>query len=157
MYLIAAEAILGKSVGAQPGTGIDTNAVCNDATALGYLNKIRQRAGVAPLTGSFTYKQLLNERRLEFAIEADYWYDLGRLDGFQTDTKTAHHPTATAIISHQNRGDSNGAGTAANNYTDYQRNTLYVTPTDANFLLPIPATEIAADPQLLKDPVPYKF
>lgn len=157
MYLIAAEAILGKQAGVQPGTGIDTNFVCTDATALGYLNTIRQRAGLSALVGSFTYKQLLTERRLEFAIEGDYWYDLQRLDGYQPDTKTAHHPVAISIISKQNRGDSNGAGTAANNYTDYQRNMVFVTPTDANFLLPIPATEIAADPNLLKDPVPYKF
>ncbi len=163
MYLIAAEAILGKTANVQPGTGIDTNAVCSDATALGYLNKIRQRAGLSALTGSFTYKQLLNERRLEFAIEGDYWYDLQRLDGYQPDVKTGnspvpgHHPVAISIISKQNRGDSNGAGTAANNYTDYQRNILNITPANDKFLLPIPATEIAADPNLMNDPVPYKF
>ncbi len=99
------------------------------------------------------YQQLLNERRLEFAIEGEYWYDLQRLDGFNN----AHHPVAITIISGQNRGDSNGAGTAANNYTDYQRNTLYITPSDAQFLIPIPATDVAADPALLQPPVAYKF
>jgi hypothetical protein len=153
VYLIAAEAILGASSGSAPGTGIPLTASSSDATALSYLNKVRQRAGLAPLTGSFTYKQLLNERRLEFAIEADYWYDLQRIDGFNN----LHHPTAITIISAQNRGDSDGAGTAANDYTDYSRNTVYVIPTDASFLLPIPATETAADPALLLDPVPYKF
>jgi starch-binding outer membrane protein, SusD/RagB family len=95
---------------------------------------------------------LLNERRLEFAIEGDYWYDLQRIDGFNN----PHHPVAIGIISAQNRGNSSGAGTAPN-YTDFTRNTLTVIPTDAQFLLPPPATESTADPLLLKPPVPYKF
>jgi hypothetical protein len=152
IYLIEAEAILGKSSGVAPGTGIPLSATTNDPTALKYINLVRQRAGLAALT-SFTYQQLFNERRLEFAIEGEYWYDLQRIDGFNN----AHHPVAEGIISGQNRGDSNGAGTAANNYTDYQRNILYVTASDASFLIPIPATETAADPTLLQPPVPYKF
>ncbi|MDP4265085.1 MAG: RagB/SusD family nutrient uptake outer membrane protein [Bacteroidota bacterium] len=158
MYLIAAEAIMGKAAGVQPGTGIPSGTVSSDATALSYLNKVRQRAGL-PALASFTYQQLLNERRLEFAIEADYWYDLQRVDGFQPaaiDGKTDHHPTAISIIAAQNRGDSNGAGTPPL-YTDYTRNTLHVTPNDKNFLLPIPATETTADPALLQAPVPYHF
>jgi len=152
IYLIGAEAILGTASGAKPGTGIPMNASTADATALKYINLIRQRAMLPALT-SLTYQQLINERRLEFAIEGEYWYDLQRLDGFNN----PHHATAIAIISQQNRGDSDGAGTAANNYTDYNRNTLHVTPSDAAFLLPIPATETAADPALLQPPVPYKF
>lgn len=159
MYLIAAEAILGKAAGVQAGTGIPLSSVCTDAAALGYLNKIRQRAGLPAITGSFTYQQLMNERRLEFAIEGCYWYDLQRLDGFQptaSDSKTDKHPVAISVIAAQNRGNSNGSGTAPA-YIDYTRNTLYITPTNANFLLPIPATETAADPALLGAPVPYIF
>jgi hypothetical protein len=152
MYLIAAEAIMGKGAGVQQGTGIPLTTKSSDATALSYINIIRARAHVPALSGSFTYQQLLNERRLEFAIEADYWFDLQRLDGFNN----AHHPVATVIISQQNRGDAT-TGTAANNYTDYTLNPLYVTPTDASFLMPIPATEVAADPALLQPPVPYNF
>ncbi len=151
VYLIEAEAILGKSSGTAAGTGIPLTAATTDATALKYLNLVRQRAGLAPLA-SVTYQQLLNERRLEFAIEGDYWYDLCRLDGFNNQ----HHPTATGIISAQNRGNSNGTGTAPN-YTDYTRNTFNVTPTDNQFLLPVPASESSVDPALLTAPVPYKF
>lgn len=152
IYLIEAEAILGKGAGVAPGTGIPMTATTSDATALKYLNLVRQRAGLGGLS-SFSYQQLMNERRLELAIEGEYWYDLQRLDGFNN----AHHPIAEAIIANQNRGDSNSGGTAANNYTDYQRNTLYVTATDANFLLPVPATDAQADPMLLQPPVPYTF
>jgi hypothetical protein len=151
MYLIAAEAILGKSVNVQPGTGIDTNAVSADPVALGYLNKIRQRAGVPPLVGSFTYKQLLNERRLEFAIEGDYWYDLQRIDGFNN----AHHPVAANIINNQDRRTVNIDNTTGL-ITSYSSGRSF-TLTDANFILPYPATETAADPALLQPPVPYKF
>ena len=151
MYLIAAEAILGKIANVQPGTGIDTNAVSADPVALGYLNKIRQRAGVPPLVGSFTYKQLLNERRLEFAIEGDYWYDLQRIDGFNN----AHHPVATNIINNQDRRTVNINATTGL-ITSYNSGRSF-TLTDANFILPYPATETAADPALLQPPVPYKF
>ncbi|MDR0793909.1 MAG: RagB/SusD family nutrient uptake outer membrane protein [Chitinophagaceae bacterium] len=152
MYLIAAEAIVGKAAGVQQGKGIPLTTSSSDATALGYINVIRKRAGVAPLSGSFTYQQLLDERRMEFAFEGDFWYDLQRIDGFNSST----HPVAIGIIKAQNRGGAT-AGTEANNYLDYTINTFNVSPTDTNFLLPIPATEAAADPALLQPPVPYDF
>jgi len=150
VLLIGAEAILGKSAGVQPGQGIDTNAVSTDAVALGYLNKVRQRAGLPALT-SFTYKQLLTERRLEFAIEGDYWYDLQRIDGFNN----PHHPMATAIINAQDRRTVNVDGNTGQ-ITSYNPGRSF-TLTDANFILPYPATETAANPSLLMPPVPYKF
>lgn len=152
IYLIEAEAIMGAASGVAAGTGIPMTFSSTDPTALKYLNLVRQRAGVSQLT-SFTYQQLFNERRLELAIEGEFWYDLQRIDGFNN----PHHPIAEGIIASQNRGNSTSAGTAANNYTDYQRNYLYVTATDANFLLPIPVTETTADPALLGAPVPYTF
>lgn len=152
VYLIAAEAIMGTEANPGVGHGIDTNFVCTDPAALGYLNKIRKRAGLPAVT-SFTYRDLIKERRLEFAFEGDYWFDLQRIDGFNSAT----HPVARSIISKINKGDSNSAGTAANNYTDYGRNYEYYTPTDAQFLLPIPNTDVSADPALLEPPVPYKF
>jgi starch-binding outer membrane protein, SusD/RagB family len=151
VYLIEAEAIMGIAAGTAPGTGIPLSTTSSDPTALKYLNLIRQRAGV-PALASFTYQQLINERRLEFAIEGDYWYDLQRLDGFNS----SRHPVAEAIIAAQNRGGSSGSGTAPL-YIDWTRNTLNIPATDANFLIPIPATDVAADPTLTSAPVPYKF
>jgi starch-binding outer membrane protein, SusD/RagB family len=152
VYLIEAEAILGKASGVQAGAGIPLTASSTDPTALKYLNLVRKRAGLTTPLASFTYSQLLNERRLEFAIEGDFWYDLCRLDGFNS----PHHPVAISIISVQDRGSSSGAGTAPN-YTDYTRSTFYITPTDNQFLLPVPASESTVDPALLAAPVPYKF
>jgi hypothetical protein len=146
VYLIAAEAILGQSANPGVGHGIDTAASTNDATALKYFNKIRQRAGVQQKT-SITYRDIIKERRLEFAIEGDYWYDLCRMDGFNSAT----HPVAISIISKQDRGDSS-TDTPPVRYHD-----ATYTPTNLDFLFPVPATEVAADPNLIKAPVPYVF
>ncbi|HEY6900611.1 MAG TPA: RagB/SusD family nutrient uptake outer membrane protein, partial [Puia sp.] len=149
VYLIAAEAILGQSAGAN-AAGLDTLASTNNATAIGYFNKIRQRAGLpqVPGGGSITFRDIIKERRLEFAIEGDYWFDLCRLDGFNA----TRHPKAIAIIKAQDRGSS------SNDYPNYVRyGDGYFKPTDGNFKFPYPATEVAADPLLAADPVPYKF
>ena len=42
-------------------------------------------------------------------------------------------------------------------YTNYTINQTFIVPTDAQFIIPIPATEVAADPALIGAPVPYKF
>jgi len=149
MYLIAAEARLAIQHNIAVGTGIDTNYTCNDPVAVNEINAIRQRADVVSFTDNFSYKQLLNERRLEFAIEGEYWYDLQRIDGFNV----SHHPTAIKIISSQNRAQD-GDNTAT---TEADLTPSYVKPTDANFLLPIPSSETAIDPALLQPPVPYDF
>ncbi|MGN6640139.1 MAG: RagB/SusD family nutrient uptake outer membrane protein [Mucilaginibacter sp.] len=130
-------------------------ASTSNAQALASFNAVRTRVGVPAVT-SFTYQQLLLERRLEFALEQDYWFDLCRLDGYQTSgsaTSPTHHPTAIAIISQQERGTY--STTADKSPIQIYSNKL--TPTDANFFFPVPATEAATDPNLVKAPVPYKF
>jgi len=151
IHLIEADAIMGKAANPGVGHGIDTLFSTNGPTALKYFNLVRQRAGIAPVT-SFTYRQLINERRLEFAIEGDGWYDLQRIDGFNVSA----HPVAQNIESGIDKGNSSG-GTAANNYTDFTIYPVYTVPTNAQFLVPIPATETVADPALLEPPVPYNF
>jgi len=154
VLLIDAEAILGQAAGVQPGTGIPLNASTSNAEALANVNAVRARVGVPPLA-TLTYQQLLLERRLEFALEQDYWFDLCRIDGYQTAgsaTFPTHHPTATAIISQQERGTY--SNTAPNNPVIYSSK---LTPTDANFFFPVPATESATDPNLVKAPVHYVF
>ena len=154
VLLIEAEAILGQAAAVQPGTGIPLAATTSDPTALQYFNMVRARVGVPTVT-SFTYQQLLNERRLEFALEQDYWFDLCRIDGYQpagSATSPTHHPTAIGIISQQERGTY--SATADNNPTIYSNK---LTPTDANFFFPVPVIESATDPNLIKAPVKYPF
>ena len=67
-----AEAVLGETENAS-GVG----ATVTDAEAVGYLNQVRTRVGNQPLS-SYNYSSLRHERRLEFAFEGLYWYDLVR-------------------------------------------------------------------------------
>jgi hypothetical protein len=146
VLLIEAEAILGQSANPGVGHGISMSASTSDPTALKYFNLVRQRANVAPVT-SFTYQQLLLERRCEFALEQDYWFDLGRIDGFNVTS----HPTAIAIMANQERGTYSGTTAPITIYSAH-----YV-PTNAQFFIPVPSAESTSDPNLIKAPVPYVF
>ncbi|GGG98448.1 membrane protein [Pedobacter zeae] len=133
VLLIEAEAVL---------AGAERTA---DDAALIPFNKIRRRAGLIPKT-SITIADIYQERRMEFVFEADYWFDLGRLDGFNVTS----HPKAIAIISNQERG-------IYSNTTPVVIWGQKYTPTDANFRLPYPTTETILNPKLLLPPVPYNF
>jgi len=63
VYLNLAEAILGNSEST------------TDAEALKYFNAVRTRAGL-DTKASISYEDLRHERRMEFAFEGLYWYDL---------------------------------------------------------------------------------
>ncbi|KQS91863.1 RagB/SusD family nutrient uptake outer membrane protein [Chryseobacterium sp. Leaf394] len=58
------------------------NSEGNTGQAVGHLNRIRQRAGLAPLSSSISAADfttaLRKERRVEFAGEGIYWHDLVR-------------------------------------------------------------------------------
>ncbi len=155
VLLIEAESIMGQQAAAGPSKGIDTGYVSTDPIAIQYLNMVRKRAG-APAVTSFSYKDLLRERRLEFALEQDYWFDLVRIDGFNAmaSSDPGSHPVATNIIKNQERGDSSG-GTAAASYRDYTIYSVKIIPT--YFWFPVPINEATADPNLVKAPVPYVF
>lgn len=159
VYLIEAEAVM---------AGATTSS---DPAALNAINKIRNRAGLGSLTiisrvgfvpnpsyvaGSNQKGQhwptvyqddILDERRREFAFEDDFFFDLGRLDGYN---KTAH-PIASQIIAQQDRGTSDNSTPPA------RYGNGYITPPATAFVFPYPATEITADPLLNSAPVPYKF
>jgi len=121
VLLIYAEAVLG------------TSGSTADADALRYFNKVRARAGLTAKT-SITPADIMHERRVEFAFEGDYWFDI----------KRQGYAKAKQIIQAQNRGTA-----------DYA---TYVTVSwgkDEDLDLPIPAGEILQDPELAKDPVAY--
>ncbi|WP_020603058.1 RagB/SusD family nutrient uptake outer membrane protein [Spirosoma spitsbergense] len=132
VLLIEAEAVLAGA------------ASTNNPAALTPFNLVRSRAGLSP-KASITQADILRERRLELAIEGDYWFDLGRLDGY----KATSHPKATAIISQQERGTYSNDGTQI--YSEH------FTPGNDRFLFPYPSTETAINPLLREAPVPYTF
>jgi len=126
VLLIEAEAVLGSA------------ASTSDPAALTPFNKVRQRAGLTPVT-VITKNDIFHERRIEFALEGDYWYDLCRMDGFNVSV----HPKAKAIIANQERG--------------YTGVSLKISIADDRFLLPYPTSELTANPKLKESPVPYVF
>jgi hypothetical protein len=118
ILLIYAEAILG------------TSGSTADGQALAAFNKVRARAGLTAKS-SITLDDIMRERRIEFAFEGDYWFDIQR-QGFAK---------AKTIIEKQNRGTVD-----VSSYVSFNQN---------NMFLPIPAGEILQDPELAKDPVAY--
>ncbi|MEO6175855.1 MAG: RagB/SusD family nutrient uptake outer membrane protein [Flavobacterium circumlabens] len=108
----------------------------SDPNAKESFNKIRRRAGLSELNTNtpLTKKALFQERRVEFAFEGEFWYDLGRL------------PRAEAIdiISKQDRG------------SDYE-GVKHYTPVETDFIFPKPANDVRKNPKLKEAPVPYVF
>ena len=120
----------------------------SDPAALTPFNEVRLRAGLNALP-AITQATILHERRIEFAIEGDYWFDLYRMDGWNG-ILTNQHPKAIALIGNQERGI----------YSADKPPIVYsqkFVPTNANFVFPYPATEVAQNPKLNQAPVPYAF
>lgn len=127
VLLIHAESILG------------TNGSTTDVAALDSYNEVRMRAGLDAKT-EITLDDIFHERQIEFAVEGDYWYDLARMN----------RADAIDIISNQERG-------TYNNRDPEDLNSQMITPSESDFLLPIPGSETDSNPNLLGDPVPFEF
>jgi hypothetical protein len=109
------------------------------ASALAAFNEVRTRAGL-PIKTVLTRDELFNERRVEFALEGQYFFDLKRRGITE----------ATAIIANQEVGF----------YSDDARTILIsnkITPGSNYFELPLPQSAIDTNPSLLEAPVPFNF
>jgi hypothetical protein len=135
VYLIYAESILGD------------NASTTDAEALTVLNAVRSRSisPYTPLT-EFSFIDILNERRRELAYEGDNWFDFVRLHYYKPEM-------AIELLSDQERGFYNG--NAAN--PPITLTSVNYTPSNGDFLLPIPEGDVLKNPNLLEEPVPFDF
>jgi hypothetical protein len=111
----------------------------SDPSALNAYNEVRMRAGL-PTKTVLTREELFKERRAEFALEGQYFFDLKRR-GINE---------AISVISQQEVGF----------YSDVDRTELVsikITPSANYFELPIPQSAIDTNPSLLEQPVPYNF
>lgn len=104
----------------------------SDAGALASFNAVRARAN-QPALASITFDDIFLERRRELCFEGDFWFDLCRIPRAQ----------AIAIIAAQNRG---------NMFLEE-----HFTPDESDFYLDYPDNDVAKNPLLLADPVPYQF
>lgn len=124
VLLIYAEAIMG-------GAG-----TTSDAQALDAFNAVHTRAGLDPVS-SITIDDILHERKVEFAFEGDYWFDIQR----QGKAK------ASEMIAQQERGTYGADGVLSS-----FKATL---PASFDLFLPIPQNETVSNPLLLEEPVSY--
>lgn len=144
VYLNYAESILGDK------------ASTSEPEALKYFNMVRTRAGM-PALSVITFDDIFKERRVEFAMEGNYWYELVRLYYFNP-------AKAKEIINGQDKGSYTvaikpGTGTSASNPRQFvfTFTPVYYKVDDSTFWLPYPESELAKAPNLRKPPVPYKF
>ncbi|WP_159467443.1 RagB/SusD family nutrient uptake outer membrane protein [Dyadobacter sp. 3J3] len=111
--------------------------------ALGYLNQIRKRAGLADLNGldKTTFKTaVLKERRLELAFENHRWFDLKRT---KTPAEWAAFMNAHGAM--EKVKPTVDRGNVPFNSTDY----IY---TENEYVLPIPAPQILINAKLTQNP-----
>lgn len=138
VYLNLAEAILGN------------NASTSDATALTYFNKVRERAEMPELE-SITYEDLRYERRIELALEGQYWYDLVRRAYYKQQE----------VVNYLNNQDRNAGyewdETEESQYAMTSEGTGVATATAANLNLPISDVDRGRNPLLNSEPVVYEF
>ena len=135
-YMIRYSDVLLTYVEATMGNSTSTA----DANAITQFIRVRKRAGLTTPVSSISQDDLLRERRVEFAFEGQFWYDILRL------------PQATALAK----------------LTSFQRG-LYeswcgdgaIIPfpvgaiTADKLFFPIPQSEIDSDPKLAQPPVPF--
>jgi starch-binding outer membrane protein, SusD/RagB family len=121
---------------------IGLNTSTSDANAVASFNKIRTRAGL-PGKASIAFTDVLHERRMEFAIEFQYWFDLLRY----------HNLDPAGAIAHL--GTQNRKGFIYFYDAKEFILALSVSPAEKDFLFPIPANDASANPKLLEEPVPY--
>lgn len=109
----------------------------SDGTALDAFNQVHRRAGLPDVT-SLSIDDLLHERKVEFAFEGDYWFDIQR-QGLAK---------ASAMIALQERGQL-----GSNNVLSSFKATI--PGSFSSLFLPIPQSETVSNPLLLQPAVAY--
>jgi hypothetical protein len=135
-YMIRYSDVLLTYVEATIGSGTSTT----DANAIAQFMRVRTRAGLGSIpVSAVTTDDLLRERRLEFAFEGQYWYDILRLP----------QDKALLKLSNTERGLFEswcGGGAVVSNK---------INVTATMLLFPVPQSEIDIDPKLAETPVAY--
>ena len=143
VYLNYAEAVLGNSENT------------SDATVLIYFNMLRERAGLEA-KASLTYDDIIHERRVEFCMEGQYWYNLVSRSYY-------HQQEVINYITAQERETIvpilyDTSTNMVTEDTSRDRTSRSIGQIDGSiFLLPYPESEVVQNPLLKEEPVPYEF
>ncbi len=140
IYLVYAEACLGNSASLSSGDGWH------------YFHLVRNRANMDTIQ-SVTFEDIMYERRIELAMEWQYWYDLVSWYYFKPDYILNY-------INNQNRGvgyshSKNPDGSLNLSIVDTPPQPIVATAEDMYF--PYPESEIIQNPFFNKEPVHYDF
>ncbi|MBN1769269.1 MAG: RagB/SusD family nutrient uptake outer membrane protein [Prolixibacteraceae bacterium] len=140
VYLNYAEAILGN------------NASTNDAEALKYFNLVRDRAGM-PAKSELSYEDIRYERRIELAMEGQYWYDLVRRSYYR------QQEVLNYVNETQDRATEYEYNTTTSKYEagDMNNAQQVAIATEETLLLPYPESELVQNPLLREEPVSFNF
>ena len=141
VYLIYAEAVLGA------------NTSTSDVTALSYYNAIRNRAGLETKE-SITFMDILIERRIEFALESMFWFDIKRYYYRNSSEALAYLNTQKRHYIYRRDYEQD-----ANSWDSYELDETGtpVTVFESQMYLPIPAAEVLVNPLLDEPAVDYDF
>ncbi|MDT0643563.1 RagB/SusD family nutrient uptake outer membrane protein [Zunongwangia sp. F363] len=143
VYLNYAEAVLGN------------NASTSDATALMYVNALRERAGLEPKT-SLTFDDIFHERRVELAMEGQFWYDLVRRAYYEQQEVIQYIDNQERAVITPFTYDAETNTVSVDDTRDVT--TRAVGDADGSiFILPYPESEVVQNPLLREEPVPYEF
>lgn len=128
-------------------------------TDVEYFNRIRTRAGM-PVKSTVTYEDLRHERRVEFAFEGQYWFDLIRRAYYQQQE----------VINYINNQQRNASYAYEDESGKYEISANYVEPgtgvataTVRSLTLPVADTDQSKNPYLKPNTdgslntVPYEF
>ncbi|MDE7081178.1 MAG: RagB/SusD family nutrient uptake outer membrane protein [Muribaculaceae bacterium] len=150
VYFTYAEAVMG------------TADATSDQTAIDRVNAVRARAGLAGYHAPMSWRQLIDERRREFAMESQNWFDV--LRWWYRDPQGAvdylngmdrHEMYVFQGSNDTERNDRDKYILATSRAEGGQFDAGDITITNSSMVMPIPATVITAAPSLSGEAVEY--
>lgn len=150
VYLIYAEAKIGNA-------GSTTDASAIDAY---YQVWHRARPTLFDKPSSITLDDVLKERRLELALEGDYWFDLVRMSYYNVEKamniiknqkRNAYNGLADLYKTYYNKGNGNGPWDVDESKMFYDTSTPKPNVTASIFQLPFPQGDVVYNPHLMEE------
>lgn len=150
VYLIYAEAKIGNA-----GSTTDESAI--DAY---YKVWHRARPTLFDKPSSITLDEVLKERRLELALEGDYWFDLVRMSYYNVEKainiiknqkRNAYNGLGDLYKAYYNKGNDNGPWNVDESTMFYDTYTPKPNVTASIFTLPFPQGDVVYNPHLMEE------
>ena len=150
VYLIYAEAKIGNA-----GSTTDKSAI--DAY---YQVWHRARPTLFDKPSSITLDEVLKERRLELALEGDYWFDLVRMSYYNVEKainiiknqkRNAYNGLGDLYKAYYNKGNDNGPWNVDESTMFYDTYTPKPNVTASIFTLPFPQGDVVYNPHLMEE------